>query len=1039
MSEKGRAMVSLLLIALMLVVIIPYNSTDSSGRDTGSSPIESLDILPNGDHWGMAWTDKAEYATIVGEKELYLYKEAGNEVINYSSFVGDTKLHDVEYDSYDDNMVMVGSVNGYGKIDRFHYAPPCSTVEHYYGNSLTLNSAIKVTGDDAEWNCRNEYVYLSNSTQYVSTGDYRLTDAPEATWSYGESGGAYPSDIHLQKMPSAEQIYCNYTETPGSWSVWGTQSGQQTQTAQTGNSYTLDTGVNSGKVTFTIKDSNPKNGHQVIIYIDVNPSGYSARSIVNGEDSDINTTLKDLDNATDYQYGNDYNYVLDMDGDGYLTEGDIRITAQVDFWNDYTASSGSEFYDIALNTSSQYCAPLMAVGYNSEIAISDGGGWSSYDLPAPYNTSSYDFYGVTLDENTGRFYFVGENGTNEHSKPVAFVALPDGSGSYIFHEISTNLPPVSGFDIFINVDWNDKYNFGIAVGADDNVYKFQYDYYNDTTTWTRLWSGPSSSYMQAVKWTPDNERAIMGDDTNNIYSYDVSTGLVSYIGQVPGGGSGIFDVAMRPHASTPYATVIGWNTLGNYYYTTSSTGSSVTTNVDLPTIADYDIKNAAGNSILNAMTDVDSTYMFYIDAYYEMSGNVNAWDRTTMDIYAWNDENNGQTSYPAEGVDNSCTQFHLNYTGGSNGAATGSWVVIFPYLGQENYREVSIVNQSESFATEADGYEHHYFYINVSFGPQMLYSGNTAMTDSGDSTESAGYNDAGTWNMEIRATDSTSSMNKDSKYTEFGLYKYTAITVSGNPSGGAPPGMSVNMSTPNRVYYSANIDYQVKVKIGDLKNAAGDIIPASRVSVVAPDADGGDSGISVKKYFSGPDSELLVWDLSAPYLGGNGTFGDIQGGDILPYVQYQSGTSVSSNDYDLSRHLNAAVDACVSGSDDTWTPGSDFVYLDEDHDYMVSEGDIRVTSYGGYRSGSTVSAGDSDVGTALQDLNGAAVTGADGIWSPHVDEFIIDEDNNGQISASDMRVGPTYLVTGVYWYVDIPAGTPRGSYTTTITYTIYHP
>ena len=866
----------------------------------------------------------------------------------------------------------------------------------------------------------------------MSAGDYRLTDAPEATWYSVGSGEASLSNVSLQKMPSAEEIYCNYSESAGSWSVWGTLSGQQAQSAQTGTSYTLDTGANSGKVTFTIQDSDPRNGHQVIIYIDVDPIGYSARSTVNSEDSDINTTLNDLDNATRYAYGDDYNYVLDMDGDRNLTKGDVRITARVDFWNDYTASSGSEFYDIALNTSSQYCAPLMAVGEDNEIAISDGGSWNSYDLPAPYNTSSYYFYGVTLDENTGRFYFVGLNNTG--NKPAAFVALPDGYNSYIFREISTNLP--SGFDLFINVDWNEKYNFGIAVGGgDDDVYKFRYDYYNDTTTWTRLWSEPNGGYMRAVKWTPDNDRAIMADSNSKIYSYDVSTGLVSYIGQVPGGG-GIYEVAMRPHASTPYATVVGSNTVGNYYYTTSSTGSSVRADVNLPTIVAYDIKNSAGNSILNAMTDVDSTYMFYIDAYYEESG-AHAWDKVNLDIYAWNDMNNVDTSYSTEAVYNSCTQFHLNYTGGSNGAATGTWVVKFPYA-EENYQEVSIVNQSESFANDSDGYEHHYLFINVTFGPQMRYSGNTAMTDSGDTSESAGYNDADTWNMEIRATDSNSSTNKDSKYTEFGLYKYTAITVTGNPSGAAPPGMSVNMSTPSRVYYSANINYSVRVKIGDLTDGKGNTIPATKVSVFAPDA-GDDSDISTKTYFAGADSELLVWNLSAPYFGGNGTFGDITGGGAIPYVQYPSGTSVSEDDYDAQRHLNPATDACVSGSDDTWTPGSDFVYLDKDHDYTVSEGDIRVTSCSGYPSGSTVSLGDADVGTALRDLSGASVTGADGIWSPRVDEFIIDEDNNSQISASDMRVGPTYLVTGVYWYVDIPVGTPRGSYTATITYTIYHP
>jgi hypothetical protein len=62
----------------------------------------------------------------------------------------------------------------------------------------------------------------------------------------------------------------------------------------------------------------------------------------------------------------------------------------------------------------------------------------------------------------------------------------------------------------------------------------------------------------------------------------------------------------------------------------------------------------------------------------------------------------------------------------------------------------------------------------------------------------------------------------------------------------------------------------------------------------------------------------------------------------------------------------------------------------------------------------------------------------DGVWNYGVDEFIVDVDNSWDISAGDLRVGSTPLVTGVYWALDIPPGTTQGSYTATITYTIYH-
>ena len=1034
MKEKEKIALSLGLVVLMLLVLIPYGSISSSGRDTGSSPIEELNILPDGDHWGMAWTDKAEYAVITGYSELFVYKEAGNEVINYSSLIGNSFYPDVEYDSNTHEMVMVGSQSsGRSVIDRFRYEPAGTTINYNDGTSLQAE-ALKVTGDDNNWSFGSEYVYQSGSSE-VSSGNTRLTDTPEALFNYNTASSAYIAASSLQKMPSPETIYCNYSSSMSSWSVWGTKSGQQIQSATTGSDYTLDSGINAGKVTFKINGS-AEDGDQIQIYIDVNPTGYPARTTVNSYDSDVSTPLMDLNNGASYTTPNGQtNYVLDEDADGSLSPGDVRITTLAEVWNNFVGDSNSEFYDIALNTSSQNAEPMMAVGSNSEIAVYAAGAWHLKSLPAPYDTSTYYFYGVTLDESSGNFYFVGENDTGDRA--VAFVARPGSGGpdDYIFSEISTDLSPDPG--LIINIDWNQNYNYGIAVGADNTVYKLEYDSFSNSPTWTPLYQ-KSGGYMQAVKWTPDNDRAIMANDTGEIFSYDVSTGLVSDIGQVPSSNS-IFEVAMRPHASTPYATLVGTNSVANYYYTTSSSSTNLITNVDMPTIDSYDIKNSAGTSVLNEMTDVDSTYMFYIDAYYVASGNINMWDRINIDIYSWYDDDDTQTSYPAETVYNTCKAFHLNYTGGSNGASTGVWTVQFPVAGDDNYQEISIVNQSESFATEADGYEHHYLFLNVTFGPQTHYSGNTVMTDAGDTSESLGYNDPDTWNMEIRAVDSTAPLNKDSKYTEFGLYKYTAISVTGNPSGGAPPGVSINFSTPSRVYYSANIDYDVRVKITDLTDGSGHIIPATSVSVLAPDADVGDSTISTKTYFSAADTELSVWNLTAPYLGGNGTFGDIAGGDILPYVEYASASTVSTGHYDEHRHLNTAANARVTGPDDQWSPGTEYVYIDSDVDYTVSEGDIRVTAYGSYTSGSTVSAGDSDIGTALTDLANAATTGADYKWSHGVDEFIIDKDMDGTISASDVRVGPTYLVTGVYWYIDIPVGTPRGSYTATITYTIYHP
>ncbi len=1031
MASGTRTWLALLLVGLMVAAVVPYGN-DTAARDMGSSPVGPFPGLPPAEYWDMAWTPNAEYAAIVGEDVYYMYYESGDRLVNYSDRIGGNYFRDVEFSDYWGSMLMVGNNSGGEAIvDRFAYEPSGSVLEWYDGSALTsAGDYVSVTGDDGVWDRPGEYVYLTQTSapSSVSGGDTRLVDTPAASFVSDEHGGGYILSYTLEKMPVAEQILCNYSALSTEWTVWGSVSGHQVQSAATDTSYTLDTGANAGKVSFTISGS-PSDGDYISINITVDPRGYPARTQVSSADSDVDTPLNVLSKAS---YYNTYeeNYVIDANSDGTLNEGDVRITAFAEDINYYTYSSVSaSYHDVVFNSSDGERSGL-AVGTGGLVTYLDLMGGTPVDMSIPGNA---DFYGVAMQESSSTFFIVGGNST----QAFAYAMHPDPAvpEDTVTINMTSDIP--TSPCCLINIAWNQRYDYGIAVG-ENSVLRLDYDPLSHSYSWSVL-ASEDSAFFQAVEWTDDYETAIIGDGKGNIWRYDNGGSGVYEKGG--GAASQIFGIAIRPRASSPYATAVGTNGAVNYYYTTSSSSTNIIANVDIPTINDYDIENSAGLSILNAMTDVDSTYMFYIDAYYVSSFNTNMWDRVNIDIYAWNDLNDARAAYPAELVNNSCTAFRLNYTGGSNGAATGTWTVAYPLAGPDNYEEVSIVNQSESFAVEADGYEHHYLFINVSFGPQLRYSSNTAMTDIGDTSESLGYNDADTWNMEIRAVDSTLPLNKDSKYTEFGLYKYTSITVSGNPSGSSPPGQHVVLTNPSRVFYAANIDYWVYVQITNLTSGNGDIIPATSVSAILPDAEAADSQLYSWTYFPGANTEMTVWDIpDAPYLGGNGTFGEFAAGTLLPYVEYPSHSVVSSDDYDAGRILYNPPPFCrVTGANDTWESG-EYIYIDKDNDYTVTEGDVRVTAYGPYPAGSIVNAGDTDLGVALSYLSNARISGIDdGRWNHGVDEFIIDTDSSWNISPGDLRVGLTPLVSGVYWALDIPAGTPRGSYTATITYTIYHP
>ena len=127
----------------------------------------------------------------------------------------------------------------------------------------------------------------------------------------------------------------------------------------------------------------------------------------------------------------------------------------------------------------------------------------------------------------------------------------------------------------------------------------------------------------------------------------------------------------------------------------------------------------------------------------------------------------------------------------------------------------------------------------------------------------------------------------------------SSISISGSPSGEAPPGANGVSLGSNVISYSTNAYYWVNVSIPDLARQGGGIpIPAGNLQVQNMNslATGGTSDIDTSEYFPGPDMEYCVWGLSAPVMAlpspGNGTTAHGPWGSNYNYYDNPGGTTV---------------------------------------------------------------------------------------------------------------------------------------------------
>lgn len=290
--------------------------------------------------------------------------------------------------------------------------------------------------------------------------------------------------------------------------------------------------------------------------------------------------------------------------------------------------------------------------------------------------------------------------------------------------------------------------------------------------------------------------------------------------------------------------------------TDNDTGTTITCIVQTAAVINSaSLRNAANTSVDNQMIDVNNQYHFYMNIT-QKSG----WsDIKYVNITVWYDSGT-DPNYPSTPTTTTNTQFRLVY----NNTGTSPWwgLATNPTAGNE---EVTFDAHAEYVHNTTT---HH---LNFTFTPKNAIrhaAGDGTWNAATDhSTTSGGLNDAYSWNYEVNVTNVNNV--KTSWYDEFGVYLYTNVTASGDPSGTGAPGQTIDLliggvaNTGTTVTYSANDQYTLTVGINNLTSGAN-TITADNVSVK-----GGNIGSYTAFTVTGPP--LYTQDLytnQAPYATG---------------------------------------------------------------------------------------------------------------------------------------------------------------------------
>jgi hypothetical protein len=306
--------------------------------------------------------------------------------------------------------------------------------------------------------------------------------------------------------------------------------------------------------------------------------------------------------------------------------------------------------------------------------------------------------------------------------------------------------------------------------------------------------------------------------------------------------------------------------------TDSDNSTQITVNAVFPKLywIGFNGTNPYPNLLENQVL-VNADYIFAFEYNYSLG-----FAQCDFIVQAWHDRGVLNSNYPATGnnVRNLAFEIRCNST-------TWDTFVNFPAGGPELTSAGPAVAIPRGYNTLNPSQDLYLVYIPVHFGNQIRaaeYGGVAPISPGFSRIKATALNNVNTWDFSIRAFDRVQTSASNTSWGEFGIQRTVAISVSGNPTGNAPPGGSTILSPATNIVYSSNTPYFVNVTLADnlLLNGVGPVnIPTTSIRVRNnhPDVTAGNSEIPASTIITAPLADRYVWGLPGTNISaaGNGT------------------------------------------------------------------------------------------------------------------------------------------------------------------------
>lgn len=404
------------------------------------------------------------------------------------------------------------------------------------------------------------------------------------------------------------------------------------------------------------------------------------------------------------------------------------------------------------------------------------------------------------------------------------------------------------------------------------------------------WGGPADNALgetfTGVAWEPNGKEALIigfnsSSGTGVVYTFYEYDNFVTKVDDPLKAMSGheLFGIAYS--TTTPiYGLVAGGSAMKVWTNAFDDT-TTITAAADSAHVFEIDMWKTSdgvfGTSLIDQMVNVETTHTFYALVNYTVAGVnelTNGDGNTALEVSAWYDEGKTASQSGPESnwntQDNRTRQFLCRWDE-ENGVFPATASMIYP-VGSPGTDEFTLESWwMDPTPRGLDGSQRR-FYFNVSFGPQSRAADGQGFafgTGAPAYDNNQMLNDPFSWDLEVRLYD-TASASSNSSYGEFGIYRFTNITVAGNPGGSAPPGSNDVPLGISQITYSANVPHYLNVSIPDLgRVGGGGSIPATNVKVrsLSPLVDDLNSEIRNMKAFPGSNQNLSVWGNTSQAFG----------------------------------------------------------------------------------------------------------------------------------------------------------------------------